>query len=212
MTGVKLGDRLLQIGCTDASLLARSSSKVGLSGRACAIVSSDSGRRSARGAAPKAAACCSNSRPATTRLVSVRRRLLRPDRRRQSGRAALQHEARTARRLPAAGAPHARAPRPHRHHRARAAGRAGRRSFAASRPVDPHYQVVGRRGGGAPSRRVQSRAAAGRARRTVLLRRRTLLHKPFSSSDSPSNIPINARRTDPARVLPSSRSGISLNG
>ncbi len=41
MTGIKLGDRYLQIGCTDASLLAAIASKVGLSGRACAIVSSE---------------------------------------------------------------------------------------------------------------------------------------------------------------------------
>ena len=41
MTGVKLGDRLLQLGCTDASLVAAISSKVGLSGRACALVSKD---------------------------------------------------------------------------------------------------------------------------------------------------------------------------
>jgi SAM-dependent methyltransferase len=38
MAGVKLGDRYLQIGCSDASLLAAIGSKVGLSGRACAIV------------------------------------------------------------------------------------------------------------------------------------------------------------------------------
>lgn len=41
MTGVKMGDRLLQIGCTDASLLAAIGSKVGLSGRVCALVSTD---------------------------------------------------------------------------------------------------------------------------------------------------------------------------
>ena len=41
MTGVKLGDRLLQVGCTDASLLAAVSSKVGMSGRACVLVQSD---------------------------------------------------------------------------------------------------------------------------------------------------------------------------
>jgi hypothetical protein len=40
MTGIKLGDRYLQIGCSDPSLLAAIGSKVGLSGRACAIVSS----------------------------------------------------------------------------------------------------------------------------------------------------------------------------
>ena len=48
MTGIKLGDRYLQIGCTDASLLAAIASKVGLSGRACAIVSSEDDARRAR--------------------------------------------------------------------------------------------------------------------------------------------------------------------
>jgi ubiquinone/menaquinone biosynthesis C-methylase UbiE len=38
MTGVTLGDRLLQVGCTDASLLGAIGSKVGLSGRVCAVV------------------------------------------------------------------------------------------------------------------------------------------------------------------------------
>ena len=37
MTGVKLGDRLLQVGCSDASLLGAIGSKVGLSGRVCAV-------------------------------------------------------------------------------------------------------------------------------------------------------------------------------
>ena len=41
MTGVKLGDRLLNVGCTDVSLVVAVSSKVGLSGRACALVSTD---------------------------------------------------------------------------------------------------------------------------------------------------------------------------
>jgi ubiquinone/menaquinone biosynthesis C-methylase UbiE len=51
MTGVKLGDRLLQIGCTDPSLLAAISSKVGMSGRACALVpSDDEAARARRGA------------------------------------------------------------------------------------------------------------------------------------------------------------------
>jgi SAM-dependent methyltransferase len=48
MTGIKLGDRYLQIGCTDASLLAAIASKVGLSGRACAIVSSEADAARAR--------------------------------------------------------------------------------------------------------------------------------------------------------------------
>ena len=38
MTGVKLGDSLLCIGCSDASLLSAIGSKVGLSGRVSAIV------------------------------------------------------------------------------------------------------------------------------------------------------------------------------
>ena len=38
MTGAKLGDSLLHIGCSDASLLGAIGSKVGLSGRVCAIV------------------------------------------------------------------------------------------------------------------------------------------------------------------------------
>lgn len=51
MTGVALGDRLLQIGCSDASLIAAIGSKVGLSGRACAIVSTDAdAARAQRGA------------------------------------------------------------------------------------------------------------------------------------------------------------------
>jgi SAM-dependent methyltransferase len=54
MTGVKLGDRLLNIGCTDASLLGAISSKVGLSGRACAIVPTESDAARARRGAEKA--------------------------------------------------------------------------------------------------------------------------------------------------------------
>jgi SAM-dependent methyltransferase len=37
MSGVKLGDRLLVIGCSDPSLIARLALKVGLTGRACAV-------------------------------------------------------------------------------------------------------------------------------------------------------------------------------
>ncbi len=39
MTGVKMGDRLAQVGCADASRLAAIASKVGLSGRAAVVVS-----------------------------------------------------------------------------------------------------------------------------------------------------------------------------
>jgi SAM-dependent methyltransferase len=41
MSGVKLGGRLLQIGCSDPSLLAAIASKVGLSGRACVAAASE---------------------------------------------------------------------------------------------------------------------------------------------------------------------------
>lgn len=51
MTGVKLGDRVLQVGCSDPSLLTAITSKVGMSGRACAIVpSEDDAVRARRGA------------------------------------------------------------------------------------------------------------------------------------------------------------------
>jgi ubiquinone/menaquinone biosynthesis C-methylase UbiE len=51
MTGVNLGDRLLMIGCTDASLLSAIGSKVGLSGRVAAVVSDESrASRARRGA------------------------------------------------------------------------------------------------------------------------------------------------------------------
>ncbi|HEY0284952.1 MAG TPA: methyltransferase domain-containing protein [Vicinamibacterales bacterium] len=53
MTGVTLGDRLLQVGCTDASLLGAIGSKVGLSGRVCAIVPDASQAARARRAAEK---------------------------------------------------------------------------------------------------------------------------------------------------------------
>jgi ubiquinone/menaquinone biosynthesis C-methylase UbiE len=48
MTGVKLGDRLLMIGCTDASLLSAIAGKVGLSGRVCAVVPDESSASRAR--------------------------------------------------------------------------------------------------------------------------------------------------------------------
>jgi ubiquinone/menaquinone biosynthesis C-methylase UbiE len=51
MTGVNLGDRLLHVGCTDASLLGAIGSKVGLSGRVCAIVPDDAHAARARRAA-----------------------------------------------------------------------------------------------------------------------------------------------------------------
>jgi ubiquinone/menaquinone biosynthesis C-methylase UbiE len=53
MTGVTLGDRLLHVGCTDASLLGAIGSKVGFSGRVCAIVPDESHAARARRAAEK---------------------------------------------------------------------------------------------------------------------------------------------------------------
>jgi len=53
MTGVALGDRLLQVGCTDGSLLGAIGSKVGLSGRMCAVVPDDAQAERARRAAEK---------------------------------------------------------------------------------------------------------------------------------------------------------------
>ena len=51
MTGVQLGDRLLQIGCVDPTLLGAIGSKVGLSGRACVAVSgAETAARARRGA------------------------------------------------------------------------------------------------------------------------------------------------------------------
>lgn len=41
MVDVRLGDRLLMVGCADASLTAALCSKAGLSGRACVLVASD---------------------------------------------------------------------------------------------------------------------------------------------------------------------------
>lgn len=53
MTGVTLGDRLLAVGCTDASLLGAIGSKVGLSGRVCALVPDAAHAARARRAAEK---------------------------------------------------------------------------------------------------------------------------------------------------------------
>jgi ubiquinone/menaquinone biosynthesis C-methylase UbiE len=52
MTGVKLGDRLLQIGCADGGRLAALAAKVGLSGRAVVVASDESeAARATKGAA-----------------------------------------------------------------------------------------------------------------------------------------------------------------
>ncbi len=56
MAGVTLGDRLLNIGCTDASLLGALIAKVGLSGRACAVVPNETEASRARRGAEEAGA------------------------------------------------------------------------------------------------------------------------------------------------------------
>jgi len=54
MTGVKMGDRLVQIGCADAGRLAAVAGRVGLSGRALAVVPAESVAARVRHAAARA--------------------------------------------------------------------------------------------------------------------------------------------------------------
>jgi ubiquinone/menaquinone biosynthesis C-methylase UbiE len=53
MIGAALGDRLLHVGCTDASLMGAVASRVGLSGRVCAVVPDQAHAGRARRAAEK---------------------------------------------------------------------------------------------------------------------------------------------------------------
>ena len=53
MTGVNLGDQLLHIGCTDSTMLGAIAAKVGLSGRVCAIVTTEADATRAKRAAEK---------------------------------------------------------------------------------------------------------------------------------------------------------------
>ena len=54
MTGVKMGDRLAQVGCADGARLAAVAAKVGLSGRAVAVVPDESAAARARKGAERA--------------------------------------------------------------------------------------------------------------------------------------------------------------
>jgi ubiquinone/menaquinone biosynthesis C-methylase UbiE len=54
MTGVKMGDRLVQVGCADGGRLAAVASKVGLSGRAVAVVPDDASAGRVRKGAERA--------------------------------------------------------------------------------------------------------------------------------------------------------------
>ena len=53
MVGLKMGDRLLQVGAGDGRLLAALAAKVGLTGRACAVDATDAGVTRARLAAER---------------------------------------------------------------------------------------------------------------------------------------------------------------
>jgi ubiquinone/menaquinone biosynthesis C-methylase UbiE len=53
MVGVKMADRLLQLGAGDGSLVAALATKVGLTGRACVVDQSEDGLVRARGAAER---------------------------------------------------------------------------------------------------------------------------------------------------------------
>ena len=54
MAGVKMGERVLDVGAAGAGLFAEVAGKVGLTGRACAIVGSDDAARRVKAAAAKA--------------------------------------------------------------------------------------------------------------------------------------------------------------
>ena len=62
MTGVKMGDRVAFVGCAHGGRLAAMASKVGLSGRAVAIVPDEPRGRRWRGKAPSRSACSSKSK------------------------------------------------------------------------------------------------------------------------------------------------------
>src|SRR6058998_428085 len=68
MTGVKMGDRLAQIGCAHGGRLAAGAAKVGLSGRAVAIVPDESSADRARRGAENAGVLVEVEHAAPTRL------------------------------------------------------------------------------------------------------------------------------------------------
>ena len=125
MTGVALGDRLLQVGCTDGSLLGAIGSKVGLSGRVCAVVPDDA-QAAARAPRRRKIRVPAGNRNGPARAGPVRRRRVQSDCRRQSTGAAVEHAARGSRRDVARSFSPPRPPRPHRRHRAGTARRSGR--------------------------------------------------------------------------------------
>ena len=68
MTGVKLGERFAQIGCAHGGRLAAVAAKVGLSGRAVAIVTDDASAARARSGAADAGVLVEVERSAPSRL------------------------------------------------------------------------------------------------------------------------------------------------
>ena len=156
MTGVTLGDRLLQVGCTDASLLGAIGSKVGLSGRVCAIVPDDAHAARARRAAEKSGFLL-EIETGDLGTFSVRRRRVQSDRRRQSGRAAVEHAARAARRHAAAGVSHARCRAAASSSSSAARAAASARCSVPRRPR-PSIRTTNRRA--APSSRSRPKASA----------------------------------------------------
>jgi ubiquinone/menaquinone biosynthesis C-methylase UbiE len=68
MTGVKMGDRLAQVGCADGARLAAVAAKVGLSGRAVAVVPDEASAARARKGAEKAGVLVELETAPTTKL------------------------------------------------------------------------------------------------------------------------------------------------
>lgn len=71
MTGVKMGDRLIQVGCEHGGRLGAVAAKVGLSGRAAAIVPDDKSAERARKGAADAGVLVEIEVAAPTALASV---------------------------------------------------------------------------------------------------------------------------------------------
>src|SRR5262245_1400799 len=68
MTGVKLGDRFVQIGCAHGGRLAAVAAKVGLSGRAVAVVADDASAKRAQKGAEQAGVLVETEQGPPTRL------------------------------------------------------------------------------------------------------------------------------------------------
>ena len=191
MTGVTLGDRLLQVGCTDASLLGAIGSKVGLSGRVCAVVPDDAHAARARRAAEKSGFLLEVETGhlehfpfedgAFNLIVVDNQEGLLSSMRPEQRVATLQQAFRT---LAARG----RIVIIERGERGGLGALFGSSSVGARRSA---LQIVWRCHRRARGRRLPRDPAAGRARRPVLLRRRTLAGTPRGIT---LNFPSNSRR------------------